>query len=187
MKSVLYFLGGAIVGAGVSFLVSRHLFNKKLDKEVKGFAKSADIYKKKQPEEKTAEPITPTTDISTPQQIDSYLNAKAEAEVKKKEYRKLLEPLSFEEASLIDWPEMEYSIYEDGVVTDANEHVIPNPESLFGLDYEKLFLNPDKAVYYFRCDILQKLIIVYKVKEPYDDSSDPEQLSYFYNDDEEED
>lgn len=200
MKGILYFLGGAGVGAGVSYFVCRYLFKKKLEQEVKSYAKAADIYKKKQETKEASsveeKPVVCQNDIHEAKsnsvneelnKVTEHLDKAAKQAAESKDYQHIIKQITLEEASQIEWPEVEYSIYEDGVLTDKHENVVTSPESLFGPDYENLFRNPNRTTYYFSSDILKKLIIVYKVNEPYNDTSDYEQLSYYYENDEEED
>lgn len=186
-ERIIGFIGGLLVGGGISYALTRYFEHKKYAKELEKFAdyveSSAKSYSNKQ-EELEAEK-------KKYDELLNEVNKKAEQEAKEKEARKMsdisLKVIDADEASNLNYPIVYFNFYTDGTVTDNNDELVESPESFLGENYQELLQgiidNEGNYDIYLSSAFFRKVFVISPMETAWDGYE--EETAYGDDDDEE--
>lgn len=178
LKGVLTFLGGVIVGGGISYFATSYFLERKYKNQIEklaGVANSGkeDIAKKEEAlneEKKKFEQVL--ADFEKKQQ------ERRAAQAASREYT-APKVITEEEASELPYPVLYFHYYSDGTVTNKDGEVVESPESFLGNDYESMFIDQTADIY-LSSSFHRRVFVIQPMNEPYD--GDLEETEYEVDD-----
>lgn len=186
-ERIIGFIGGLLVGGGISYALTRYFEYKKYKKELEKFAdyveSSAKSYSNKQEELEEEK--------KKYDELLNEVNKKAEQEAKEKEARRMsdisLKVIDADEASNLNYPIVYFNFYTDGTVTDSNDEIVESPESFLGENYQEMLQgiidNEGNYDIYLSSVFFRKVFVISPMETAWDGYE--EETTYGDDDDEE--
>ena len=189
LKYVLYTLGGAIVGGGLSYLITKAQLRKKYKKQIDDISAVVTKLVVEKEQAKEPEPVEKEVKNEYEKVVEALHQeaAKRVVEMKMQEAKEKIREVG-EKEFLESENELRYlSYYEDDVVTDNRDQPIEHPEAFLGPAYGDFFIDKKGGIVHIVNDILKEKYSIEICNEPYGDEYIPEVNVFPEDDDDEED
>lgn len=178
LKGVLIFLGGAIVGGGISYFATSYFLERKHKTQIEklaGVANSGkeDLVKKEEAlneEKKKFDQVLAD--------FEKKQKERLAAQTASREYS-APKVITEEEAGELPYPILYFHYYSDGTITNKDGEVVESPESFLGNDYESMFIDQSTDIY-LSSSFHRRVFVIQPMNEPYD--GDLEETEYGVDD-----
>ena len=162
-KNLLWFIFGAGVGAGLTYLLLKDKVQQELDELNAAYIPVKE--EKNDPDIKTEAQDKSIVDYAKALSKENYIYKKDD--VIDDEVPYIIKMADY--GNLDGYGLRSYTYYSDGVVTDDSDIPLDDTEKIIGTDYEARFKVGDADVVYVRNDILQNDYEIVRCTDPYYD------------------